>query len=46
MKKVEEVFRTMDEAGIPLKLRKRRFAQTETKWLGLNVSEKGIKQET
>ena len=43
MKKVEEVLRTVKEAGIRLKLKKSEFAQTSTEWLGFILLEEGIR---
>ena len=41
LKKVEEVFRTLNEAGIRLKQENCKFAETSTEWLGFILSENG-----
>ena len=43
MEKVKEVMRTLDEAGIRLKLEKCKFAQEQSEPLGFELSQKGIK---
>ena len=43
MDKLEEVLKTLDEAGMRLKLEKCRIPQTKTEWLGYKLSEKGVK---
>ena len=44
IEKVEEVLTILEEAGIRLKLEKRKTAQTKTEWLGFKLSESGVKQ--
>ena len=43
MEKVEEVMKTVDEAGIRLKVEKYWKRQTKTDWLGYKLSESGVK---
>ena len=43
MKKMEEVLTILDEAGITLKLEKRKIAQTKTEWLRFKLSKSGVK---
>ena len=40
IEKLEKVMRTLDEAGIRLKLEKCKFGQEQTEWLGFTLSEK------
>ena len=42
MTKVEEVVKTLHEAGIRLKLEKCKIAQKKTAWLGYTLSESGV----
>ena len=43
IEKVEEVMKTIDEAGIRLKFRKCKIAQSKTEWLNYHLSVSGIK---
>ena len=43
IEKVEEVMKTIDEAGIRLKFRKCKIAQSKTEWLDYHLSVSGIK---
>ena len=43
IEKVEEVMKTLDEAGIRLKSEKCKIAQRKTEWLGYYLSASGVK---